>query len=451
MSIRTDHERGPTYNITPVTSLAPGRPDSAAGTGDAGAASGGHRRRSAREPAPFGRVRPPRRRRSGLTLLGLPVALVVAVELIALCVLLVLAKNTVVTIAAVVIGVLVVALFLLRVRGNRVGTWLLIRAKYVFRHRETLVAAAEYGGGRGAEVDRIDVPPELHAFFPGMTLWEARTHDGDRMGVVQWYGTCAATARVSQVGGIVRYRNTSDDMPIQAIMSALEGHTVGLDSVQVLTQTIVGELDAQLTPLLGAANVELGSGPARVRNRSAFVTVRLDPSTAAEAITERGGGNLGIARVLSAALSRIEAAAGAGNLAVEVLDADEAGRVIAESFYHQATPYDPIIKWTESLTSVASTRMAHRSFVLTDVRRPVLSEIPAGNVFAYALSTQAKPLDDGGWSTRTIIRLTCRSAPSLTRAARELRSNARRAGVTLRPLDAAQYLGMRATVPIGGL
>ena len=124
--------------------------------------------------------------------------------------------------------------------------------------------------------------------------------------------------------------------------------------------------------------------------------------------------------------------------------------MIAESFYHQATPYDPIIKWTETIASISSTRMAHRSFVLTDVRRPALSEVPVGNVFAYALATQAKPLPAGGWSTRTVLRLTCRSASSLTRAARELRSNARRAGVTLQPLDAVQHLGVRATVPIGG-
>ncbi|HEY2272178.1 MAG TPA: type VII secretion protein EccE [Jatrophihabitantaceae bacterium] len=433
-----------------MTSTAPGRADSAAGNGDA-PSSGGRRRRSSREPAAFGRLRPPRRRRPGLSLIGIPLGLVVELELLALCVLLVLAKRPLVSAIAIAIGVLIVVLGLLRVHSIRVGTWLWLRIGYLFRHRETLVAAAEYAGERRDEVDRVDVPPELHAFFPGMTLWEARTHDGDRLGIVQWFGTCAATLRVAPAGGIVRHRNTTDNMPIESILAALEGQGLALDSVQVLTQTIVGELDAQLTPLLGAANAELGGAAARVRNRAAFVTVRLDPSSAAAAITARGGGNVGIARVLSAALSRIQAAAGQADLQAEVLDADEAGRVIAESFYHQATPYDPIIRWTESITSISSTRMAHRSFALTDIRRPVLSEVPVGNVFAYALATQAKPLDDGGWSTRTVVRLTCRSGPSLTRAARELRSNARRVGITLQPLDAAQYLGVRATVPIGGV
>lgn len=433
-----------------MTSTVPSRVDPAAGNGEAGS-PGGRRRRSSREPAAFGRLRPPRRLRPGLSVLGIPVALLVELEVLALCALLVVSKHTVAVIVAIVIGVLIILLGMLRVRSIRIGTWLWLRVNYLFRHRETLVAAAEYAGRREDTVDRIDVPPELHAFFPGMTLWEGRTHDGDRLGVVQWHGTCAATLRVGPSGGIVRHRNTTDNMPIEAIMSALEGQDLGLDSVQLLTHTIVGELDAQLTPLLGAANAELGGGAARVRNRSAFVTVRLDPSSAAAAITARGGGNLGIARVLSAALSRIQAAAGASDLQTEVLDGDEAGRVIAESFYHQATPYDPIIKWTESITTISSTRMVHRSFVVTDVRRPVLSEVPVGNVFAYSLATQAKPLDDGGWSTRTVVRLTCRSAPSLTRAARELRTNARRAGITLQPLDAAQYLGVRATVPMGGI
>jgi hypothetical protein len=169
------------------------------------------------------------------------------------------------------------------------------------------------------------------------------------------------------------------------------------------------------------------------------------------AIAGRGGGNVGIARVLSAALSRIRAAAEEGDLVVDVLDPDEAGLAIAESFYHQATPYDPIIKWTESIGNIASTRMAHRSFVLTDIRRPTLDEVPVGNVFAYALATQAKPLPAGGWSTRTVLRLTCRSTNSLNRAARDVRSAARRLGITLQPLDAVQHLGVRATVPIGGI
>ena len=240
-------------------------------------------------------------------------------------------------------------------------------------------------------------------------------------------------------------------MPVEAIMAALDGQDLGIDAVQVLTQTIVGEQDAALTPLLSAATAELGGGRARVRNRSAFVTVRLDPATAAAAITARGGGNTGIGRVLSAALSRIRAACGEHGLSAQVLDAVDAARAIADSFYHQATPYDPIIRWDESTKYLASTRMAHRSFVVTDVRRPALADLAVGNVFAYALATQARPLPTGGWSTRTVLRLTCRSVDALTGSARELRSTARRAGLTMQPLDAVQHLGVRATVPIGGV
>jgi type VII secretion protein EccE len=284
-----------------------------------------------------------------------------------------------------------------------------------------------------------------------MTIWESRTHDGERMGIVQWYGTCSATLRISPPGGIVRSRNTTDNVPLEAILGSLDGQDLGLDSVQVLTQTIVGEQDAALTPLLAAAGEELGGGRPRVRNRSTFVTVRLDPSTASAAIAARGGGNTGIARVLSAASSRIRAAVGERGLEVDVLDAGDAARAIADSFYHQATPYDPIIKWTESVRHIASTRMAHRSFVLTDVRRPALAEVPIVNVFAYALGVQAHPVAGGGWSTRTVVRVTCRSTAGLNAAGRELRAAARRAGLVLQPLDAVQHLGLRATVPIGGI
>ena len=80
-----------------------------------------------------------------------------------------------------------------------------------------------------------------------------------------------------------------------------------------------------------------------------------------------------------------------------------------------------------------------------------MADLPVGNVFAYALGIQARPLPTGGWSTRTVLRLTCRSTDTLTAAARDVRSTARRGGVTLQPLDAVQHLGVRATVPIGGV
>lgn len=444
-----------------MTTTAPGRVD-VPGPGGGGADSpGGGRRRRHRGDGTggFQRLRPPQRRRAGLSLLGIPVSTVVAVELVALCALLVAEKKLVVAVVAVAVGVVIIVLALLRRRSIRIGTWLMLRVGYLFRQRVTLVAASSYAGSRpradsGAAdggIDRIDAPPELEAFFPGMTTWESRTHEGDRMGIVQWYGSCAATLRIGPPGGIVRTRNASDNVPLAAIMAALEGHDLGLDAVQVLTQTIVGEQDAALSPLLAAAAAELGGGRARVRNRVAYVTVRLDPGTAAGPIAARGGGNVGIGRVLSAALSRIRAACGEHGLESHVLDSVEAARAIADSLYHQATPYDPIIRWVESVRSVASTRMAHRSFAVTEVRRPALPEIPAGNVFAYALGVQARPLRTGGWSTRTVVRLTCRSAESLNAAARELRSTARRAGVTMQPLDAAQHLGVRATVPIGGV
>jgi type VII secretion protein EccE len=398
----------------------------------------------------------------GLGFLGIPVATLVAIELIALCALLVAQKKLIVAVIAVVVGVLIIVAALLRRRSIRIGTWVLLRLAYLFRQRETLVAASDYAGNRAppSEPDRLpatrgmddfEVPPELEAFFPGMTMWEARTHDGDRMGVVQWFGSCAATLRIGPPGGIVRTRNTSENVPIEAILGSLDGQDLGLDAVQVLTQTIVGEQDPALTPMLSAATAELSGGRARVRNRNAFVTVRLDPATAAAAITARGGGNTGIGRVLSAALSRVRAACLEHGLNAQALDAVEAARAIADSLYHQATPYDPIIRWAESVRFIASTRMAHRSFVVTDIRRPALSDLPIGNVFAYALGTQARPLPDGGWSTRTVLRLTCRSTDALTGAARELRATARRAGVTMQPLDAVQHLGVRATVPIGGV
>lgn len=394
-------------------------------------------------------ARPPARRRHRLSLAGIPVSTVIAVELIALCVLLAASQNLVVTVIAIGIGLGIALSMLVRRRSIRIGTWTLLRVRYLLRPRDTLVAVPDEGDPDGGSGDGMDVAPEIDAFFPGLTVWESRTHDGARLGVVQWHGGCAASLRIRPRGGIVRSRDTRQNVPLEAIMAAVDGQRLGLDSIQVLTQTIVGEPDPAHTPLLARAGAELAGGRARVRNRTTFVTVRLNPSRASGPITDRGGGRLGIGRVLSAALNSIEAAMDERGLDTEALDAGHAVRAIAESFYHRATPYDPMVTWTESVRQIASARMVHRSFALTDVRRPMLAEVPAGNVFAYALSTHARPLPAGGWSTRTVVRLTCRSVDSLNLAGRDLCAAARRGGIVLRPLDAAHYLGMRATVPIG--
>lgn len=399
------------------------------------------------------RDRPPRRRGQRLSLLGVPVTTLISLEIIAGCALLLAAWAFVLAAAAVIV---IVAAATARHRSIRIGTWAVLGTGYLLRERETLVAAAEYAGGRRptatrADLDHVDLAPEVEAFFPGMSVSESRTHDGERMGIVHWRGTCAATVRIGASSAIVHARNTTDTVPLEQLMAALDGHDLGLDSVQVLIQTIVGERDPGLTPLLAAAAAELDGGRARVRNRSAFVTVRLDPCAASTAVGARGGGNAGIARVLSVALNRVRAAAAAHGLDVDVLDADAAARAIAASFYHQVTPYDPIIRWVESVRHVTSTRMAHGSFVLADLNQQALAQLPIGDVFGYALGVQAKPLDGGGWSTRTVLRLSCRSTHALDSAGRELRAAARRSGVTLRPLDTVQRLGLRATVPIGGI
>src|SRR6476659_4024808 len=138
-----------------MSTTAPGRvdaPDSPRedhpGGGNGSSSGGGRRRRDSSEPASFGRVRAPSRRRAGLSLLGIPVATLVAIELIAVCALLVAEKKLLVAIIAVFVGVVIIVTALLRRRSIRIGTWLLLRIAYLFRQRETLVAAAGYSGGR---------------------------------------------------------------------------------------------------------------------------------------------------------------------------------------------------------------------------------------------------------------------------------------------------------------
>jgi type VII secretion protein EccE len=400
-------------------------------------------------------VPPPKRRRSGALLFGVPVTLVVAVEVVLACLIVVDKRKVEPAIVAIVIAGLVLLLVVLRRRGTHVGTWLALRLGFRFRQRDVLVAATEFGGepsGRG--VDHIDVPAEVHAFFPGVVVWETSTHEGERLGVVQWRGGCSATIELSQPGGILRPRKPLL-VPAETIIEAIDGRDLSLDAVQILTTTVLGEADAGTSATVTSATSELYANQSKVRNRNVYVTVRIDPATAAAAITARGGGREGIGRLLAAALSAIRAGVVMKGLQARPLDSADATRAIADSLYHQATSYDPIIQWTESAHDISSTRMAHGSYAVTDVggsgSGSGLVDIPAGNVFAYAVGTQVRPVGSGRYASTTVLRVSCKSRSALHDAGRELRRAARRTGVTLRPIDALQNLGLRATVPIGGV
>jgi type VII secretion protein EccE len=373
----------------------------------------------------------------------------VAVEIALLCGLIAYRRALLPSAIAGAVGILVLAAVLLLRHGVPLAGRVAHRFRYWCRPRRIVVEAPQYADLHGG-VDTIDVPPEVHAFFRGATVWETTTHDGDRLGVVDWNDRCSATVEVRQPGGIL-HGGAADTLPLARIVETLQERRLELDAVQIVSLTVLGQPAPGQAAAIGAAATELRSGRARARNRNCYVTVRVDPGAAAEAIVARGGGRTGVGRLLATALSTICAAIGETALETRPLDGAAGARVIADSLYHSVTAYDPFIEWRESTRELASSRMAHGSFAVVGLRRGSLSELPTGPVFAYSIGTQVRLCEDGPHRCTSVVRLSCRTPAELVEATRVLRQRARRAGIALRPLEACQHSGLHATVPMGGV
>ena len=168
---------------------------------------------------------------------------------------------------------------------------------------------------------RVMTPPaQLAGLAPDLTV-QAVTDRGNAIGIGQdrmgWFAAVAITG----LDGYVTLR-------LDWLARLLSDFSVPVTSLQVVVrQAPFAHPPDERTHCAMSYRELLGTAPAPV-NREIWLAVRLGPSDAADAASERGGGVAGVHKAMTAVLARIGTALTAAGLAHRVLDAPTLRRIL---------------------------------------------------------------------------------------------------------------------------
>ena len=356
--------RPPSARSAPVTVAAP-QAGSAGSLGALGA-------RTALPDAPGRAVRAPRPRRS----FGpVSVSLLVGLQVLALTA--VLARMSTTPGHVALLGLLGGAGLLLAVptRSGSLGTVVLRRLSFATRSR-VVGAQASQGdplGAAGGEVASGEpAPPESAAMpvgalgvslYPGLVLRTVRDLRGRSLGVAEWSQAVTAVVAVSDLAGAPVRPDVRHRVPLTAIHDRLRSGDIPVDAFSVHVVIPASGLPSR------------AAGPWWRGRRDVFVSVRVRPLRAREAIARRGGGRRGVEACMAALTSALEAEVRAAGLAAQTLDADGLRRaidVVAAPFptaAHGRTSPGELTPWTEGWSQVTGAAGVHRSLVCSGWRR----------------------------------------------------------------------------------
>ena len=388
------------------------------------------------------------RRRSGRRIAGIPLRTIVAAELVGAALLLATDVSVIGGIVLVAAAAAVAVAIVMPVRGLRPGSWLAVLAGYATRRR-TFTASGSGPSDPIGEPAAVSLPPEVRALFPGITATEQLTRGAGRLGLVHWNGTWNCIVAAGPGDPDVLRLGGPETLPVERVVAAVAGAGLALDAVTVVAQTLVGDPDRLGGGPLAAVAGELGATGRLVRGRQTWFTVRIDPVAAGGAITARGGGVTGLARLAAAAVGRIVSELAGAGLAAEPLGAEAAGRAMAAALLQPPAAEGQPARWIESLSGVASAQVHHRCFAVTSWSDRSLAELAATTGYGLTVAHEVRGLSGGAAELRTVLRLSALSSTQLDRGTTRLRRAARSAGVGLRPLRAQQLAGLRLTVPAG--
>jgi type VII secretion protein EccE len=394
--------------------------------------------------------------RPGARFAGVPVAAIVVVELVVAAVLLGPDVSTGRQVAVLAAALVVAVAATLPVRGRRVGTWLGDALAYAVRRHTFTSRAPSTGrgpdGGRGRSVDEpasVPVPPEVLAFFPDLAVLRSTSRSSAEIGLVQWRGRWLAVIAIEPPARDVLSTSPPTPVPVDRLLAALSGHGFGLEAVQVLSQSLYGDISRFGPGGLARVAEELAAVAPLARGRETWLAVRVDPVAAASAIEVRGGGFTGLGRLAATALSRIESEARAAGLVARPLDADAAVRAMGAALLQPAGNLDQPPRWRESWDSIASDGAHHRCFAVGSWPDRTLDRVTIGTGFAVTIAHEAHNLDDGHLRVVSVLRLTAATREQLDQGSRQLRASCHLLGVSIRPLRGHQASALRMTVPAG--
>ncbi|PZS17757.1 MAG: type VII secretion protein EccE [Pseudonocardiales bacterium] len=396
---------------------------------------------------------------TGSSLGPLPVVNLVVLEAGAALGLALLAVDTALWWAALLMLLVAAPLALGRWHGRWLVQWIQVTVGYLVRsHSRSVTSPDPVAAGDpqqsvvGSDDPRVAL---LRLLLPDLTIAHGADHQREPLGLVWHHNTWTAVLEVDAAPSMITPVGGAASLPLSALAPCLEHRGVVLDSIQVIWHCYPGSTALpSSSPALRSYLEVLGPLPVAAR-RTTWVAVRLDPRRCPSAVAERGGGVTGCHRALIGALSRVRNNLEARGVSTRPLDADQllrAGISAAELSAVAGTQQPATLN--EGWTAVTAAGVGHASYAITGwgTRGAMhnLNALTGVRALSTTLSLSLSPGTDGGEvGLRGLLRVSARNPTELEAADDQLQAVSKRLGVALRPLRGLQVVGLAATLPLG--
>jgi type VII secretion protein EccE len=398
-----------------------------------------------------------RSRSTGSRLGPLPVVNLVVLEVGLALGLALLAVDTALWWAALMLLLVAVPLALGRWHGRWLVQWAQVTVGYLARSHGRSLTGLEPAATGNTPVAAADDPRVslLRLLLPDLTIAHGADHQREPLGLVCHQNTWTAVLEVDTAPAMITPVGDAAGLPLSALAPCLEHRGVVLDSIQVIWHCYPGSAALpSSSPALRSYLEVLGPLPVAAR-RTTWVAVTLDPRRCPIAVAERGGGVTGCHRALIGALSRVRSDLQARGVSTRPLDADQLLRagISAAELSAVAGSGQPVTL-SEGWTAVTAAGVGHASHAITGwaTRGAVhsLNALTGVRALSTTLSLSLSPGEDGGEvGLRGVIRVSARNPTELEAADGQLLAVSQRLGVALRPLRGLQIAGLAATLPLG--
>lgn len=400
-----------------------------------------------------------RLRSTGSRLGPLPVVNLVVLEAGLALGLALLAVDTALWWAALVMLLVAAPVALGRWHGRWLVQWIQIIAGYLVRSHSRGVTSPDpvAAGNPRQSVEDSDDPRValLRLLLPDLTIAHGTDHQREPLGLVWHHNTWTAVLEVDAAPSMITPVGSAAGLPLSALAPCLEHRGVVLDAIQVIWHCYPGSAALpSSSPALRSYLEVLGPLPVAAR-RTTWVAVRLDPRRCPTAVAERGGGVTGCHRALIGALSRVRNDLQARGVSTRPLDADQLLRagISAAELSAVAGTGQPVTL-NEGWTAVTAAGVGHASYAITGWgtggAMHNLNALTGVRALSTTLSLSLSPGTDGGEvGLRGLVRVSARNPTELEAADGRLQTVSQRLGLALRPLRGQQVAGLAATLPFG--
>lgn len=414
--------------------------------------------------APSNKIRARRRRLNGVTLLGIPAANLVLIEVgLAIGLIIVILEPSLWPVA---IGVAAFALLiaLLRRRGRWFTQWFGLVLEYRTRNHTRVSTPADLDALEPAEDkndDNIIGPEENHRVallrlaVPDLVIARTQDHDRNPVGMAWHKGKWTAVLMVEPTPSLLNPVGGAPNLPLGVLTPCLEDRGVVLDAIQVIWHCYPGSAALPSdSPALNSYLEVLGPLPAAAR-RTTWVAVRLDPQRCAKAIGERGGGIVGAQRALIGATSRVRNALERQNTPARPLDPDELLQAgVSSAELHTSIGSQRPVGLKERWDGVTAGGVGHSSYAITGWPNQMshsLDALTGIRALSTSIALSVSPAgEEDEVGLRGLVRVSARTPGELDNADGRLQTISNRLGVGLTPLRGSQLDGYAATLPLGG-